>query len=377
MRICLLANAASIHTVRWTEYFLSKHYAVHVISLEPPREMSTRVEVYVLPKVWPLKLDYFGSAGKVRKLLKQIKPDLLHAHYASGYGTLGRLSRFHPYLVSVWGADIYEFPQQSFLHRRLIKDNLSSADHVCSTSEIMAVQARRYCDRPITVTPFGVDCQQFRPNDGLCSDTEEIVIGTVKSLEEKYGVEYLVKSFALVAEKYRGCKKVKLLIAGDGSLREDLQSLAAALGVGALTHFTGHVPHDEVPKVLNTFSVFAAVSIRESESFGVAALEASACGLPVVVSRIGGLPEVVSNEVTGIIVPPGDVQATADAISRLVDDPALCHRLGAAGRAFVLENYEWNENASRMERLYESIVSRRTRSELASAESTAHASAPR
>ena len=105
---------------------------------------------------------------------------------------------------------------------------------------------------------------------------------------------------------------------------------------------------------MNRFSVAAFVS--NSESFGVAVIEASACGLPVIVSSVGGLPEIVQDGVTGIIVPPRDVEATAAAISRLIDDDRARGAMGAAGREFVLKNYEWSENAGRMERLYQSVT---------------------
>jgi len=220
----------------------------------------------------------------------------------------------------------------------------------------MAIETRKYSDRPISITPFGVDCQKFQTLEGR-SRGIPIVIGTVKSLEEKYGIEYLIRGFAQVVKKLQSFKRLRLVIAGDGSLKSHLQNLAATLGVESLIEFRGHVSHNQIPELLNSFTVFAALSIRESESFGVAVLEASACGVPVLVSRVGGLNEVVRNDVTGIIVAPRDVTAIANAILRLLDDPAVCARLGAAGRAFVLENYEWSENAQRMENLYLSVSS--------------------
>ena len=92
------------------------------------------------------------------------------------------------------------------------------------------------------------------------------------------------------------------------------------------------------------------------ESFGVAIIEALACEVPVVATNVGGLPEVVLDGVSGLVVSPKDVDATALAISKLIEDESLRRALGIAGRKFVLQNYEWAENAKRMERVYESVL---------------------
>lgn len=356
MRICFLANAASIHTLKWVNHFSRIGNDVHVLSFEALGPCDPRVTHHRLPMFYASGLRYFLAACRVRKLLSTIRPDLVHAHYASGYGTLGRLSGFHPFVLSVWGSDVFEFPARSAWHRRLIKKNLASADHICSTSRFMADHVRKYWEGPVTLTPFGVDCKEFNARNGSSAGSGEFVIGTVKTLDKKYGIEYLIRSFALLVAKYKQSKKLRLVIAGEGPLRKKLEALARDSGVSELTTFLGHVPHDRVPSLLNTFSVFVAVSVFDSETFGVAVVEASACELPVVVSDVGGLPEVVRNGITGLIVPRRDAEATAKAISTLIENESLRRKLGAAGRKFVLDNYEWSENASRMERLYTQLV---------------------
>ena len=134
-----------------------------------------------------------------------------------------------------------------------------------------------------------------------------------------------------------------------------LERIAKALGVGAVTEFAGWVPHHRVPEYLRRLSIYAAPSVHE-ESFGVAVLEASACGVPVVVSRVGGMPEVVEHQQTGFLVPPGDEVALADALERLVTSQELRRSMGAAGRRFVLERYSWDATARIVEDLYDRIL---------------------
>jgi glycosyltransferase involved in cell wall biosynthesis len=356
MRICYLASASSIHTRRWANHFAAQGHQVEIVSFDLPGELDKRVIVHALKKRWPLSVECFSLAPYVRRILNQSKVDILHAHYASSYGTLGRLCGLRPYVLSVWGSDVYEFPKRSVLHRELLKRNLSCADEVCSTSEVMAGEIRKYCNRLVTITPFGISCDQFRPpSDNKNGDDNEFVIGTVKTLEPIYGIDYLIRSFALLTRRYRGSSRLRLVIAGEGYLRPSLQKLARHLGVGSVTEFLGAAPHDEVPSLLRRLSVFA--NLSNSESFGVAALEASACELPVVATNVGNLPEIVRHNVTGIIVPPRNPESAAEAFLTLLKNSEIRRTLGTAGRQFVLQNYDWSMNAKRMEWLYNKIMS--------------------
>ena len=189
IKICFLANATSSHTEKWANHFCVKGHEVHLVSFEDPQGVSPEVFFHKLRTRRNSSVRYFTAARDLRQIIRAIQPDLVHAHYAAGYGTLGRLARFHPYIVSVWGSDVFEVPARSVVHRLLIKANLACADHVCSTSHFMAAQARKFYRGPITITPFGVDCNKFAPRPNRDDAQNDLVIGTVKSLEEAYGVE--------------------------------------------------------------------------------------------------------------------------------------------------------------------------------------------
>lgn len=358
MKICLLSDAVSVHTKKWAEHFAEEGHSVHVLSFRKADINGVvvhhlgvgdnRCNSQILSK-----LKYLKSFFHIRSLLHKLKPDILHAHYATSYGLLGALTSYHPFIISVWGTDVFDFPKISFIHKKTLEFNLKNADYICSTSHIMAEETRKYTTKDITITPFGVDCQKFRPISGLINHNK-FVVGTLKTLEEKYGIEYLIEAFSIVKKNYQGKMKLRLLIAGEGTLKKKLISLVAMLGINDETEFCGYIPNSEVPQFLNKFSVYVAIS--NVESFGVAVVEASSCGIPVIVSDAGGLPEVVVNNVTGFIVPRRDPESTAKAIIKLIEDEELRKKMGDAGRNFVLKEYEWNENASRMEKLYEKVV---------------------
>jgi len=363
MRITLLANAASVHTVRWANALSDRGLQIELLSLErPSKQLSVNVKFHQLP--FPRPLGYFMAAMKARHLLRQFCPGLLHAHYASGYGTLARLCRFRPTILSVWGSDIYRFPRKSPLHRHLVRQNIRHADQVFSTSEAMAEETQRLCGPldNLSITPFGIDTDLFHPQTTLRS-SEKIVIGTVKTLRPVYGIDTLIHGFALCKQKLaRGgnaelADRLWMKIVGSGPERAALENLAIKKGVAAATEFVPAIPHHQVPTVLHELDVYVAVS--RSESFGVAVLEASANGVPVVVSNVGGLPEVVQDQRTGLIVPPDDPEALSDSLSLLVKNSALRSQLGERGRKHVLQHYCWDDCVTRVIKLYQRTAKQR------------------
>jgi glycosyltransferase involved in cell wall biosynthesis len=302
------------------------------------------------------KLRYLKAPRRVKRLIRQFKPDLIHAHYASSYGLIGALSDFHPYVLSVWGADIFEFPNKSLLHRELLKFNLKKADNILSTSHTMARATRQYISKPIKVTPWGVDLNTFRPRKvpNLFREND-IIIGTIKGLEAQYGVEYLIKAFQILRAKYPYLP-LKLLIVGGGSLEQSLKALVKELNLADDTIFAGRISHDSVSDYHNMLSIYVALSVIDSESFGVAVVEASACEKPVVVSNVGGLPEVVENGTTGFVVSPRDPEKAAEAIEKLILDKELCIKMGQAGRERVKKLYRWEDSVKQMISIYQTIL---------------------
>lgn len=152
------------------------------------------------------------------------------------------------------------------------------------------------------------------------------VIGAISRLSREKNVALLLKAFALVSKEI---PEASLSVYGDGPERGALADLAESLGIGAKTAFHGHVP--DAGRRCGEFDVLAVPSSRES--FGLAALEAMACGLPVVATKVGGLPELIIDGETGMLVPPEDERAMADALIAVLRDRGLAARLGEAGRA--------------------------------------------
>lgn len=354
--VVLLAAANVVHTVRWANALAARGHRIHLATAHPPADgIDSRVIVHRLPHA--ALFGYVTNRGALRRLVSEIRPDLVHTFFATGYGTLARLAAVHPHVLTVLGSDVLLFPKRSSLHRALVAANLAATDVVCSTGRLLAERTRELAPggAAIEIVPFGVDTGVFRPSERE-RDPARITVGTVKALAPRYGMDVLVKAFARARERLRSedpecAERMHLLVVGGGPDGERLRALAARLGIAQRCEIPGPVPHEQVPQVLHRLDVYVAPS--RSESFGVAVLEASACGLPVVVSDAGGLPEVVRDGVTGRIVPVEDVEATADAILELVRSAELRRAWGEAGRAYVQERFEWSECVPLQEAAYD------------------------
>lgn len=360
-RIALLGPAISIHLQRWAWALAARRHIVCVISQHPcSREaLPNSAQVIWLPHTG--SAGYFRNVPALRRALRQFRPQILNTHYASGYGSTACFSGFGPNLLSVWGSDVYEFPYQGWLKNRLVRLNLRRATAVASTSEAMAGQVRRLVPacNDITITPFGVDVARFAP-DPSKRDAGQLTIGLVKTLAPNYGVDLLIRAFAeLLLDLLPNERpdftphRCRLVIVGDGPQRAELEALAQQIGVADRVRFVGPVPHSEVPGWLNQFDLFVAPS--RFESFGAAVVEASACGLAVVASDAGGLPEVVRHGETGLIVPRDDVAALRLAMLQLLRSPSMRDRMGQSGRDLVLRQFEWSHCVDLMERCYEQL----------------------
>lgn len=366
MKIVLLSAASSIHTVRWANGLSEAGHEVFVISQhENIDPFLPSVSVYTFP--FRGVLGYFTIVPAVRKLLKKIQPDIVNAHYASGYGTTARLVGQHPWILSVWGSDVYDFPHKSPLHKWLVKKNLRAADRVVSTSHCMAEQTRTLTPemKDITITPFGVDLSAYQSIDiGSEKQTEKIIIGTVKTMKPIYGIDTLIEAFAILLNSLQSksevdTKKLELRLVGGGEQTAELIALSEKLGIADHVNFIGQVPHTSVPQELACLDIYVALS--RSESFGVAIIEAGAAGRPVVVSDAGGLPEVTIDGVTGLVVPREDPSAAAAALEKLVLDCNLRKEMGYAGKIHVAKNYSWSACIKTMLEVYNTTVSKYSR----------------
>ena len=357
VRVLIVSAALSIHTVRWVNGLVKRGHEVHLASVHPVgrHSIDSRVRIHLAPHGG--KAKYVVNAGWLRSVAAGVQPDIVNVHYATGYGLLARLAHIDaPTLLSVWGSDVYDSPRANPLMRHMVRSNLVSATRIASTSHCMARVTRDLVNKPISITPFGVDTEILTPFDKRrdANDGDGVVrIGTIKALHSKYGIGELIRAFSRVHDER---PNTVLHIWGGGPDENPLKVLARRLVPDGSVEFRGAIDHSEVRDALGSLDIFAALSTLDSESFGVAIIEAGACGLPAVVSDADGPAEVVEDGVTGLIVPRGDVIASATALMQLVDDVELRRRMGGAGRHHVVETYSWERSLDLMELAYRDTI---------------------
>lgn len=361
MRIVLLAESSSIHTYRWAVSLRRAGAEVGVFTLRSSNRYDYAqhgIAVYSAVSSTSSsagllgKLRYLEALPALRSAIRAFAPDIVHAHYATSYGLLGALSGFHPYVVSVWGSDVYDFPGQFPFAFSLLRYVFRKADRLLSTSHIMAKRASRYTAKPFTVTPFGVDVGLFSHRADVSVDPN--LFGCVKTLAPEYGVEVLIRAFSRLVNDNPD-RPLRLDIVGEGQQRAVLERLVAELGLGARIRFRGFVSNDRLPEYYSLYAVAVFPSVC-NESFGVVAVEAMACGCPVIASDADGFKETVEDGETGFLVRRGDVEGLVGAMQRFVDNPEIREGMGVRGRQRVLSLYNWESNVRIMLGVYREVT---------------------
>ena len=364
IKILLLSDSHSEHTEKWALGLASRGIKIGLFSFNKASynwfenieniTLLHETDNTVNAKKNRTKFQYIQYVSNLKKAIREFQPDILHAHYATSYGLIGALSGFHPYIISVWGEDVYKFPNASGLHKSLLKYNLKKADEILSTSDIMRNETRKYTHKDIMVTPFGVDTDVFRKKE-VKKDKDTFYIGTIKAIEDKYGIKYIIEATKILKQRIKN-KKLKVLLIGPGTKIDHYKGVVKAEGLTEEVEILGRIPFDEVSNYHNLLDVFLNVSVDDSESFGVAVVEAMACETPVIVSDVGGLKEVVDHGEYGIVVKKENAEEIATAVEKIINDENYVKIITKKARQNVLEKYDFNVCLDKMIHIYKTHI---------------------
>ena len=201
---------------------------------------------------------------------------------------------------------------------------------------------------------IGVDIDKFAPAGGQGS--ERYVLNTARHRDQK-GIDTLLRAFARIAPRH---PDVTLVQVGSGERTADLRQLTESLGIAGRVRFLGAQPHDAVRALTQRATVFAltgqTTDTGQQEALGLVLNEASACAVPVVATRHGGMPEAVRDGETGILADERDDAAIGSALDTLLGNPALAARMGRQGRAFVTEVFNLRTQTAALEELYDRVI---------------------
>ena len=321
-------------------------------------------------RAWPQpgsRREVLGQLLWYAHFLDRVRPDVIHVQHPLErhlfVRAVTRLEGVSAPVVVTAHSFFGEHPAATI--DGLMAPNLRIADAVIAVSPHIAEQATQLGAEPARVWTIrsGVDTARFQPRErtaarqalSIAADARMVLF--VGNLEPRKQVDVLLQALPSTAT-------LAIIGSGESAGADDqttyLQGLVDRLDLGERVRFVGRVPDEALLQWYAAADVFALPS--SSEAQGIAALEAMACGLPVVASAVGGLLGTIDDGHTGYLVPPGDVAALGDRLQRLLDDRACAARLGHAARAAVLARFSWPQAVAATVEVYRAVCATRPRS---------------
>ncbi len=338
--------------VFYAKYHDRDKYRVEVVSFYAGGEMIDEIERHgVKVHILGTRSSDPRSFFRLKSLFDELQARIVHFHNPMPLFTgLPSAMRSHVTARVMTEHNIY-YPGRtggrlsSFLYL-MLRRKLDAV--IACSQEVRENNLHSLDPEKLITVSNGVDLVQFEPRNSR-TPTDSYQIGTVGSLTPKKGYGYLIEAIGILASREI---PAELTFVGDGPLRGELEHQVIKSGLGEKVHFSGTTT--DVSKSLETFDVFAGSSLREGLPLVV--LEAMASGKPVVTTDVGGNGEAVIDGTTGLLVPPCDPHALADALEVLWKDGGKREAMGIAGRERVEQHFSASKMVAETEKIYESNI---------------------
>jgi teichuronic acid biosynthesis glycosyltransferase TuaC len=298
--------------------------------------------------------NFYLSSKSCEKTIRKHKIDfnLIHTHFLENGFIAARLKAIYntPFVVTAHGVDVYDLPFRNVWYYNLVKSVLLMADQIITVSRYNEKRLRDLGvpSRKLHVIPNGYNSRMFKPLNCLTArktlglPTDKKILLSVGNLVTVKGHIYLIDAMSRVLKDE---KNVILLIIGSGPLREKLQSQIYKRGLNNNIKILGRKIHEEMPIWLNASDIFVLPS--QNEGFPTVVSEAMACGKPVVGTKVGGIPEAVSNDKVGILCEPQNPKSIADAIIFAINKNWIAKEISDYAK-----QYSWDTLGHQIFRVY-------------------------
>ena len=366
IHLAFIADPNSVHVRRWVGHFLARGYRVtllaprnQTITLDYPPEVS--VERYRPQTDWrPSVLGLIGTGLSARNAIRRVRPDIVHVQHLTVNGLRAWTSRFHPYVITVWGNDVLIDPRRSRKSRVLARLALGSADLVTGISRHVVNAAIEFGAKPgrTRVLHHGIDVERFSPGPAPADLRARLdldgrrVLFSPRLIEPLYRHDVVVDALATLPDDV--CLVMTRYAATESEVAA-MERRIAELGLGSRVRIVPGIPYDEMPAYYRLADVV--VSVPESDAGPVTLVEALGVERPVVCSDLPPVREWLADLDPGALVPVGDVAATAAAISRALSmSPETRREIAARGRAEVVKRADERQTMAEMDRLYRQLA---------------------
>jgi glycosyltransferase involved in cell wall biosynthesis len=303
------------------------------------------------------------SIYKLYKLLKNCKFDIIHTHAYSA-GTIGRMSAFLagiPIIIS-HNHSVYDYYNRYYHFVEWLLSLIT--DRIICISDIVnrfANETQRINAKKLMTIHNGIDSEYTvseKRTSGLRKEldipVDHSVICTIAHMEEHKGIKYFLESASLLLQSRND---ISFLLVGEGALKEELKILCADLKIEKNVIFAGE--RSDIPEILSLTDIFVLPSLREGLPLTI--LEAMACGKPVIATNVGGVPEVVKDGVSGILVPPKDTEALHSAMNELLGNREKLKKMGYNGKRVCNVSFDSKTMTGKIEDLYDSLMYKKIR----------------
>jgi glycosyltransferase involved in cell wall biosynthesis len=356
MRICFIAVGTFNHIGPYIEYFKQAGHEVCFVSLSPGPERHVPTYNLGLGGKYSEtqgKWKYPLSMLRARKMIRRLKPDIVHAHYATSAGLAALVCGFHPAVVTVHGSDLTT-GIKSGIWRVLLTRIFRFADCVNVVSDDLGemVLSLSIDKEKIEVLTLGIDTRRFcYAQRAKIEKSGPLRLICTRRLEPVFDHGTIIQALALLKEK--GII-FEMVFAGSGSLLGVLKQQVGELGLDDCVGFMGKVPNEKLPELLGRSDVYLSASLWDGTSLSL--LEALATGLFPIVSDIKANSAWIENGVNGFLHKVGDAGDLADCILRLLGGPEIAENAGPCNRKKVEEKADRNKNMKRLETVYKNLI---------------------
>ncbi|MFH1699537.1 MAG: glycosyltransferase [Candidatus Zixiibacteriota bacterium] len=358
MKIAMLAQAGSVHTDRWCEALAARGHHLRLISNSRIDSGDNALDTVYLPG--KSSLSYVLNISSAKKEISNFNPDIVHIHYATGFALWGIFQNVAPLVVSVWGTDVADALRKKLMVGPITKRALRKARVVTASSMFLLKETIRLessvADK-IEYIPFSINLNPQLRKSGSEWKKNGIKFIFAKQYISNYAPEMVLQAYAQARSKM---PPSNLLMIGGGSQKEFLEILAENLNISNSVSIKDWVEKNTALELIAGSDIMLMPSYQES--FGVAALEAAAYGLPVIATNVGGIPEIINDGINGILIEPGDSNALANAMVKLGNNADMRKSMGEAGMKHFQKNFGWPKSIDKMERVYMRVTGGRCES---------------
>jgi len=359
LKLCFLAPANSVHSIRWCKYFADRGHDVHLISFHPAvAPVPEGVRVYRIDIGSVPVIKYLKAYWRVKRLIREIAPDILHLHSLALYG-LGAYAGQHPYVATAWGSDVIDYQHGCISGRHLRYVLRMARATTCDAHHMRDLMLRLGAvPNNVKMVMFGIDTERFIPvsrsrtiesKHGLHG--RQVVI-SMRNFYPVYDIETLIEAVPMVI---KGGVDPVFMIVGTGPEESRLRALTRKYCVEKHIVFTGALDNEVLPAYLSLADVYVSTALSDA-GISASTAEAMACEKPVIVTDSGENSRWIDDGRNGYVIPVRSPRILADRIVMLLKEGETRRIMGGLARKRIIEKCNYQTEMAHMEEIYRECV---------------------